>query len=177
MYCKYCGSKMDDDAIFCSQCGKKLSPADDTYRKNRSTYEQEDSWEEIDKEKERGCLTFVCLTCVIIVGVLLVTLFGTYAGNHEGIKALTREDYTYTTDQGLSSYSVTITPKTNIKVCDVELKLYDKEGSVVFSDTITKNELKEGKTYTYVFEFGVLNALSGKSVKINVSGERQSIFR
>ena len=25
MYCKYCGALIDDDSIFCSQCGKKLS--------------------------------------------------------------------------------------------------------------------------------------------------------
>ncbi|MBR2234992.1 MAG: zinc-ribbon domain-containing protein, partial [Prevotella sp.] len=27
-YCEYCGAQQDDDALFCTQCGQRLSPLD-----------------------------------------------------------------------------------------------------------------------------------------------------
>ena len=37
---------------------------------------------------------------------------------------------------------------------------------------MSKTNLKEGKGYTYTFDFGFVNSLSGRKVKIDISGKR-----
>lgn len=36
MFCKYCGSKISDDSVFCENCGKRLTQTDDINIKNQS---------------------------------------------------------------------------------------------------------------------------------------------
>lgn len=84
---------------------------------------------------------------------------------------ITTSDYTYTTSQDLTSYQLTIVPKKDINSCTISLTLYDKNDKKLFSDTITKYELKKNDSYTYTFEFGFLNSLSGNYIKFNVTGE------
>ncbi len=84
---------------------------------------------------------------------------------------LTSSDYTYTTSQDLTTFSITITPKTNIKSCDVELILYNSNGTTIFRDTISKTNLKKGSSYMYKFDFGFVNSLSGSSVKFFITGK------
>ena len=76
-----------------------------------------------------------------------------------------------TTSQGLTSYSITITAKVKINTCNVEVKLYDDNGKVIFSDTQTKNDLLKGASYTYTFDFGFVNALSADEINYKITGK------
>ena len=69
------------------------------------------------------------------------------------------------------SYSVTITPKTNFNSCTVECVLYNSKGEIIYSDTITKEDLKSYSSYTYTFDFGFVNSLVGNKVKYNITGK------
>ena len=106
------------------------------------------------------------LTTFLISGV--INMLGCY-------NLMTRDvvssDYSYTTSQDLTGYLVTIVPKTDMNNCDVELKLYNYGGELVFTDTISKTNLKKDNSYTYHFEFGIVNSLFGSSVRIAVTGK------
>ncbi len=69
MYCKYCGTKLDDNVIFCSKCGKKigekkayyedeiddLTPKEeDIFYKNDkdTTYDKNETKNKVNKEEE-----------------------------------------------------------------------------------------------------------------------------
>lgn len=40
MFCKYCGNQIDDDAVFCSKCGKKIVKGNPVYHQQQVTYQQ-----------------------------------------------------------------------------------------------------------------------------------------
>lgn len=39
-YCKYCGAQQDDDAIFCSECAKRIIPKETTSKKETALTEE-----------------------------------------------------------------------------------------------------------------------------------------
>lgn len=84
---------------------------------------------------------------------------------------ITKSDYTYTTSQDLTSYSITIVPELDFKSCTIELTLYNSKNKEIFSDTLTKSNLRKDSSYTYTFDFGFINALSGNSVSFNITGK------
>lgn len=43
MFCKFCGSKITDDAIFCEKCGKRLIPEDENLSENIRPGSENDS--------------------------------------------------------------------------------------------------------------------------------------
>ena len=177
MYCKYCGSKIDDDAVFCSKCGKKLSPKSEYGTQTQSSSSSSSYDDEYEERGGNGCWLFFVCSIIFVLGVAFVLYMASAAsGGQVKLKPLTRDDYSYTTDQGLTTYQVTIYAETNIKTCDVELKLYNNAGDVIYVNTISKSNLKKGKSYTYVFDFGVADALSGSRVSLDITGERESLF-
>ena len=84
---------------------------------------------------------------------------------------INQNDYSYSTSQGLTSYTITITPKVDMTNCDVMLTLYSSSNEEVYSDTISKSNLKKGNSYSYNFEFSFMNSLVGNSVRYNVTGK------
>ena len=80
-----------------------------------------------------------------------------------------QSDYSVSTSQGLTSY--TITANVKINACSVKLKIYDNSGKVIYSDTRTKNDLLEGSSYTYKFDYGFGNALLAEKISYRVSGK------
>ena len=136
-----------------------------------------------DEERDGPNPLFIVIAIVIFISLIAIAaaiinnataLSDNGESGYSAVSNKLREDdYECTTSQGITTYSVSITPKRNIASCDVELKLYDDDGAVLYADTITKTDLKKGSSYTYTFEFGVLNSLSGKRVKYNISGERK----
>ncbi len=84
---------------------------------------------------------------------------------------INKNDYSYSTSQGLTSYTITITPKVDMTNCDVMLTLYSSGNEEVYSDTISKTNLKKGNSYSYKFEFGFMNSLVGNNVRFNVTGK------
>lgn len=178
MYCRYCGKKIEDDSVYCKYCGKKLS------ERNAQTQIQEEKKEldkipskpnpdSVPKEKTEHWFLLISIPILMVIVILIVGGIGTSLRSSCRVvdRTLTSSDYTYTTSQDLTSYSITITPNTSIKTCEIELKLYDSSGKLLFSDTQTKESLKKGNSYTYTFNFGFVNSFSGSYVRYNVTGK------
>ena len=99
----------------------------------------------------------------------------TVAGSsvYETDNRLKSYDYSYSTSQDLTTYTIFITPNRDLKNCSIELTLYDENGAKIYANTITKTNLVDGSTYAYTFEFGITNALYGSEVYYTITGERK----
>lgn len=64
MYCKFCGSQIDDAARFCSKCGKSTNG-------NSNAVEET---QPIQKDKKKQAPFFVCLLVSIFLGVIIGVL-------------------------------------------------------------------------------------------------------
>lgn len=140
--------------------------------KNTSTDEQGQKQGEPHKDPFKwGVVIAVVIACTLIIVPIFVSKTST--SNTMGIitRDIRESDYTYTTSQDLTSYQIAIVPERDIKSCTISLVLYDKNDKSLFSDTITKDNLKKNKSYTYTFEFGFVNSLSGNHVEFNITGK------
>lgn len=110
---------------------------------------------------------------------LLIIAFFTLSSCQEKItqKAISYNDFTYTTDQGLTSYIIIITPNEDINNLSINLQLFNQNKEIIFEDTIDKTNLIKNKTYRYEFKYDFLSSLDGKSIKWNYEGYKSIITR
>lgn len=171
MYCKFCGKQIDDDSAFCAHCGKKIISIN-----NEQESEQSKSIpsEPTETKKETALWgAWLLLPFFAILLVVIIAVASDASGSGTASKDLRSSDYTYTTSQDLTSYSITVTPERDIRSCDIQLALYNSKGEKLFSDTISKNNLEKGRSYTYTFDFGFVNSLTGNKVNYSISGKRK----
>jgi hypothetical protein len=121
-------------------------------------------------ESQKDNTALGCLLALIIIFVTIVLLVAVIVSIIP--QEISPDDYTVNCTQGVTSYSVEIIPTRNIDNCYVEIILYDRYGDELYSETISKTNLKKGIPYTYKFEYGVINSLSGYEVKCNITGTR-----
>lgn len=169
MYCRFCGKQINDDSKFCSYCGKELSDsikssAEGTMERTEASA-SEVKVELVEKTEKKSLLPFFVFIVFFVAFFVILMVVMTET-------PINSNDYSYTTSQDLTSYSVTVTPNKNIDICEIECILYDINGKVLFSDTITKENLKKCSSYTYTFDFGFVNSLTGNNVKIYITGKR-----
>lgn len=185
MFCKFCGKQVDDDSLFCSNCGNslikskkcetevELSQNDESV--NFSTSKEEVAIAKEKRSRKGELILLFIMIAMIIFAFSTCTHQDEFTENSSGCAILTREitsdDYTYTTQQSLTSYTIYLTPKVDFESCEVELILYNSSYEKIYADTITKKDLKKGSSYAYTFDFGVGNSLSGKEVMFYFSGK------
>ena len=174
MYCRFCGKQIDDDSVFCVHCGKNLTKTNKSDSKEQNHESNNLSQNTTTETDGDSSLWGLWLLLPIFIIVLLVVIIGVASSSGDsGIisRDLKRSDYTYTTSQDLTSYRITVIPKRDIDNCDIQLTLYNSKGEKLFSDTISKTNLKEGSSYTYTFDFGFVNSLSGSKVEYTITGK------
>ena len=71
-------------------------------------------------------------------------------------KTISSNDFTYTTDQGLTSYIIIITPNQDINNLSINFQLFNQNKEIIFEDTIDKKNLIQNKTYRYEFKYDFL---------------------
>lgn len=191
VFCSYCGKQVENEKIDASILKNDKNESIEQAQENGEETVTDSSTKSSSGHLETSSATkegesslwalwllipLFMMFALILSVVLIVNNADSSDTNNSQItidsKKLTRNDYEYTTSQDINSYSVTIIPKVDIKNCDVEIKLYDSDGDLIYSDTMTKTNLKEGKGYTYTFDFGFVNSLFGRKVKIDISGKR-----
>ena len=174
MYCRFCGKQICDDSVFCVHCGKNLNETNKSDSKEQN-HKSNNLLQNTTTDTDGGSSLWGLWLLLPIFIILLVVIIGVASSSGDfGIisRDLKSSDYTYeTSSQDLTSYSITVIPKRDIDHCDIHLTLYNSKGEKLFSDTISKTNLKEGSSYTYTFDFGFVNSLSGRQVKYNITGK------
>lgn len=168
MHCKYCGKELEENSKFCNHCGKALEEGMVRLKEKK------------DSNDKSGCGSALIVLLIIagIIGLFFAIIKISMNVDSNGNivdkiveRDLTRSDYSISTSEGLTSYTITITPNKKINSCNVQLTLYNSKGEIVYSDTITKNDLMKNTSYSYKFDFGFINALSGSKVSYKVTGK------
>lgn len=194
MYCRFCGAQIEDDSCFCAVCGKELAKkslpesaepkATESIEPKVTESDNANSASEvasaspvnsadIDQEPERSApWGLLLLLPFVVLFLIIVIACAGGAGAFDVGGELKESDYSYTTAQDLTKYSITVTPTRNISQCDIELTLYNSSGKKLYSDTISKTKLKKNSSYTYTFDFGFVNSLSGNKVYYKITGKR-----
>lgn len=175
MYCRFCGRKIKDDSIYCVHCGKNIHDNENIDTKTIDIQKNTANKKDALPQKEDSSLWGLCFFIPVILVVVTLIIFGINNGscNSELLSGkLKSSDYTCTTSQDLTSYSITITPKTDIDTCEIQLYLYNSNGQKIYSNTISKSNLKKDYSYTYTFDFGFVNSLTGDNVKYTITGKR-----
>ena len=182
MFCRFCGKQIEDDSLFCAYCGKNLSndkpqetiipTIDDEKEKGQASAPAPIEKSETMAKKEPSSWGLWVFLAVFVIFLLISTPLVAAFSKRE----VTSKDYTITTSQGVTTFMVTVTPERNFIECDVEVTLYNSKGKKIYSDTISKENLKKGSSYTYTFNFGVINSLSGYEVKYDIDGKCRNGF-
>ncbi len=181
MFCRFCGKEIEDNSKFCNYCGNELEDNIEKNKQNDNNISNENAYKSKKINENSGCGKSLLITIVVIL-IAFFTIFTIVkliqnSDSTGGIfdKLIERDlepsDYTVTTSQGLTSYTITITAKVKINACNIEIKLYDENGKVIYSDTQTKNDLLKGSSYTYTFDFGFVNALSADKINYKITGK------
>ncbi|MBE6132974.1 MAG: zinc ribbon domain-containing protein [Erysipelotrichaceae bacterium] len=176
MYCRFCGRQIEDDSSFCTYCGKNLSTSTTNDNANKNVNNQNETVVENEETSEEKTSALKGFFILFIPFIIIISIFLAIASsNGSGSGLLTRSikdgDYSCTTSQDLTSYSITIVPNKYFDKCEIELKLYNSSGKNIFSDTISKQNLKKNSSYTYTFDFGFVNSLTGSSIRYTVTGK------
>lgn len=162
--CNNCGNMAEDDASYCSICGVKLDE-EQVYNHTIS-----------NNKKSGGFLKSLLMVIIVSFSFLFIRscIIGKSSDNiPNGVteRNLTSNDYSVSTSEGLTSVTITITAKRDIKQCNVAVTVHDKSGNAIYSDTITKTGLIKNNSYSYKFDYGFLNALSGSTYTTEITGK------
>ena len=181
MYCKQCGTQIDDNSIYCNKCGESQKAV------------------KFDKDSKKGCLTVFIIFMIMIIGLLFFTETVSLKNcngnstntnknnsNYDTPQLFTRDarnsDITISSETNISALAVDIIILPNIDIEDLEIKIvhYDKNGNVLLTQYKQIGNVKEGiqvKTQVELLDFSFTDMFKVDKTSISVIGGTVSYFR
>ena len=170
MYCKKCGTEIDEDSEFCKKCGT-----------NQNTVNTNNN----DDKENKGCGIFVLITILVIIAIAVIcTIIASNQNkndNDENVfeQIITRDanngDIEIDSKMNLNNLGVDIIIHPNCDIENLSIKIiqYDDDGKIV--KTITKNlgNVKEGvelSTSLSLTDFSITEIWSLGATEIKVVG-------
>lgn len=80
-------------------------------------------------------------------------------------KTLSRSDFTYEMETGLTSATVKITPKVNIDWIEMKIEVMNSKDEIIHTETKRHTSLDQNKTYNYKYELSFSALLNAKSYR------------
>ena len=167
MYCNNCGKENPVGSKFCNNCGKKMDVVTSLQTENKTSQEK----------KKHPFLVFLLISVASFALFFGIVKLAINSDSNSGVvdkiveRDIRQSDYTVSTSQGVSSYTVTITPKYKFNSCSVLCQVYDDNGKVIYGNTITKTNLAKNNPYSFTFEFSLTVMLSADKLSYRVSGK------
>ena len=196
MYCKHCGKQMDDNAIYCSQCGTKNvfdNIAEEQPKNNKPENNLHHNIDNYDKEKSSGCGCFIAFVVIvlIVIAVILVAVVGEGVSDGkspaEAVNQITSRDATNgdiniddKLDIGSLSLDIIILPNSNIDDLEITIKYLDKNQNILKKDVKSVGNVKAGVQVTKnisLTEFSYSEILKIEYYEIRVTGGTVSYFQ
>lgn len=165
MYCKQCGSKIEDDSVYCSKCGIKL-------------IKEIQKQEEVDKDKStETCMRTLLIATMIVLLLFFITALSLDACNRDA----TNNDVRIEMQESLATMSIEIYILPNVNINDLELTIDCNDGNGKLLKTVTKrigNVKKGNQVIAYIdsSDLGFLNLISVSQTRTKVSGGKIPII-
>lgn len=195
MYCKKCGTQIDNDSEFCRKCGTKTTPISKT-----ASAEEKETEEDLNISFVIKFLIVVTIIFSIIVGIGFCVNSMDEKSNHKSNSV--NNNYTGTTKEPIkqlitrdaNSYDIEFEVETNLKKlgvdiiihpnCDIEnlvIKIKILDGDEKVLETIRKSigNVKEGVEITRtvsITDTSLINTLKTRYYCIEVVGGTVSYF-
>lgn len=181
--CPDCGKEVSDKSNACIHCGCPIVLKFAVTKNLEKEYLKKNGVDESSIDtvmpKEKGHPYLIALVIILLfIASIFFIIESVYNDDSSGRlfdnivqREIRSTDYEIATSQGITSYTITITAKTSIDEFTVSCTLYDVNNERIYSDTMTKTNLIDGASYTYVFDYGFIKALSGSYVRYNVTGK------
>ena len=189
MFCKHCGTKIDDDSVFCNKCGMKQNSEKNQKEQNKKTKDGDNT--------KYGCLlTYAIIVVILAITFLSVVLLPEACDNKRNDKNFTENesnepqiftrnarnnDVTITAETNYSNLGVDIIilPKVDIEDLKIKLVHLDKNGKELLTQYKTIGNVKEGvqvKTQVQLLDFSITDMFKVYNTKIEVIEGTVSYF-
>ena len=170
MYCRYCGTKIADDSIFCKSCGKKLFNNIEVKREIKAV----NITQEVNTKENKGegfKIFLFFLIGIIICSVSYFSLNKINVTEKLVERRITDKHYTVVTTLDETAYTLMLTPNIDIIYCDVQCSFYNEDSALLSSTTLSEENLIKDNTYTFIFDYSDLNASEVSFAKYYVTGK------
>lgn len=195
MYCKHCGSEIEDNSKFCKSCGKNLNEdksKENIEQKKEIEYHKDEKW-------PTGLKVFLAIIIIVtIIGAVIGIVLGHVPKNNASQNSTKNENRIENTDDNklLSrnanlndlnvvwhdhslSYSGTVVPKTDIENLVLTFKFYDDNDNTVKTIEKRFGNITKNQQYDFTItmsEIGYTTALKISGVRYNVSSGQVKYF-
>ena len=194
MYCKKCGTQIDDDSEFCKSCGAKQT----TDESSNIPIQQE------NKKSGLGCgsiiLVFIIIMALFFVGVIIVPACSESCSednsknsnnsnknqNYDEPQLFTRDarnsdiEIQYETNLSALAIDIVIMPNVDIEKLELKIQHYDKNGNMLLTQYKEIGNVKEGvqvKTQIKLTDFSLTDFFKVETTSITVNDGTVSYFQ
>lgn len=193
MFCKHCGTQIDDDSIYCNKCGEK--------QKNNEIEEKIINAQENEvknKNNKNGGKFIIGIIICFLITLAIITIIDINKNPEDYIKdskyedsnddtpqLFTRDarinDVTITTETNYNNLGIDIIILPNVDIEGLEIKLihYDKNGKELLTQYKTIGNVKEGlqvKTQVQLLDFSITDMFKVNNTKIEIIEGTVSYF-
>ena len=187
MYCKKCGTQIDDDSKFCKNCGEKQT-------KNESIKK-----EKSNKTKAEKTLIIMTIIVAVIVTISLIGQNCKNSNNNNNKTSDNNDDYDYNEPQLFTrnarnadiqieyendftelAIDIIIMPNVDIDNLEIKVQHYDKNGNILLTQYKTIGNVKEGiqaKTQMKLLDLSLSDMFKVEKTSITVTGGTVSYFQ
>lgn len=199
MYCRQCGKQMNENDIYCSQCGAKnvLNSVAIEEPQNQQQENNADQSTTVSTSQERsGCGCFIAFVVIVLIAIAVIFLIFLIENEQDNsgdksssnvINQVTSRDATNRDinidsklNVGSLSLDIIILPDSNIDDLEITIKYLDKNHNVLRTDVKRIGNVKAGIQVTKsisLAEFPFSLILKVDSCQIAVSGGTVSYFQ
>ena len=191
MYCKKCGTQIDDDSEFCKKCG--------TEQKENNEIQENTANTKSNKPSLPGCIIWIIVTSIII-SIITVVIAGITNDNKRNEQTNnSTNDYEnnepqlftrnannndiqikYETNYSALAVDIIILPNTNIENLEIKIVHCDKNNNVLLTQYKTIGNVTKGiqvKTQMKLLDFSLSDMFKVNSTSITVSNGTVSYFK
>lgn len=194
-YCVYCGTKYDENYLYCPKCGNKIEEQPEQTQNTIEPSPNDTINIDIDNSKDTqqksGCLaSTIMLIIVIILFACLIAgandcQFESSDNSYNSNNSNNDGEYTLLSRSATSNdiymhvnydFTISITPNVDIKNLDITFTFYDESDTLITTQEKTFGNVNANVTYDVNTSLSLVELFQSSKVSAKVTGGTVSYF-